>query len=155
MDANEILQGFSKRIGTEISLADNACSLAVDEMLVTILYLPEIDAITLSGDLGEPPPERLEGLYKTLLQVQYLFRGTGGATISLNPETDRFALCEALPLRALDTDAFCAKFETFANTLESFTRLIANFREAVDNVPAPDEIEEPTAEFGLGGFIRA
>ena len=41
---------------------------------------PDGLAVVGAAVIGEPPPERLEGLYKTILSANHLFAGTGGAT---------------------------------------------------------------------------
>ena len=47
--------------------------------------LRELDTIALIGDLGEPPPERLEVLYKTMLQANHLFGRAGRPRFRLPP----------------------------------------------------------------------
>ena len=41
-------------------------------MVVSIHDLRELSAVALVGDLGEPPPERLEALYKAMMEANYL-----------------------------------------------------------------------------------
>ena len=128
-----------------------ALSFEADGLGVTINRLPELDSITLTGDIGEPPPERLEGLYKTLLGANHLFGGTAGATISLDPDTDRIALCLALPLATLDGDKFYAEVERFVNTAETWAKVVADYRDAAS---AADESEAAPPAFSGNGFMQ-
>ena len=129
MDASELIQSFSKRIGIETD-ADGVCAFEADGLAVSIHGLRDLDAVALIGDLGDPPPERLEGLYQAMLEANHLFGGTGGATISRDPATGRFALCRALPSASQTPDGFYAEVERFVSTMETWSKFIADFRRA-------------------------
>ncbi len=152
MEINDILKSFSEKIGMEIVPSDDGVYMFdVDGIIVTFHVLQEIDTIVLTGDIGEPPPERLENLYKTMLEAQYLFKSTFGATISLNSENNHFYLCKALPQKILDGDSLYAEAEQFVNTLEVWAKLVANYRDAVSKAEVTDEA---TPDLGSNDFIR-
>ena len=151
MEAKELMVDIAKRIGIAYDGGD-AFSFEADGLVVVINHLPELDAVVLTGDIGEPPPERLEGLYRTLLGANHLFGGTAGATISLNPDTSRIALCLALPLATLDGDKFYAEVERFVNTAETWAKIVADYRTATD-VASEIEEEAPPA-FSGNGFMQ-
>ena len=88
MESSELIKSFGERLSVELALdTDGACAIDVDGLAVTINDLTEISSIALTGDLGEPPPENLEALYKALLEANHLFNGTAGATLSLDAST--------------------------------------------------------------------
>ncbi len=150
MDASEIIGTLGAKLGIELEFDDeNVCSLEADGMIVTIHNLREIDTIAITGDLGEPPPWNLENLYRSMLEANYLFKDTSGATISFNPETGRFALCRALPCTALDGESFFAAVERFVSTLEIWARIIRDYRSS-----APKDDGEKIPGFGAEGFLR-
>ena len=152
MEINDIIKSFSEKIGMEIVPSDDGVYMFdVDGIIVTFHVLQEIDAIILTGDIGEPPPERLENLYKAMLEAQYLFKSTFGATISLNSEDNHFYLCKALPQKILDGDVLYAEAEQFVNTLEVWAKLVANYRDAVSKAEVTDEA---TPDLDSNGFIR-
>ena len=153
MESFELIKKFGEKIGINlIPDEDNVYTFEVDEMIVTFHVLPELDEIVLSGDIGEPPPEHLEKLYKTMLESQYLFNGTAGATISLNSDTNRFSLCKALPCKILDGDSLYAETENFINTLEVWIKLVKDYR---DVAPKTEDVKATIQEIGSNGFIRA
>jgi hypothetical protein len=153
MESFELIKKFGEKIGVNLTPdEDNVYTFEVDEMIVTFHVLPELEEIVLSGDIGEPPPEHLENLYKTMLESQYLFNGTAGATISLNSENNRFSLCKALPCRILDVDLFYAETENFINTLEVWIKLVKDYR---DVAPKAEDVKTVMPEIGSNGFIRA
>ena len=131
MESSELIKSFGEHLGVELALdTDGACAIDVDGLAVTINDLTEINSIALTGDLGEPPPENLEALYKALLEANHLFNGTAGATLSLDASTGHFALCRVMPCMTLDVDTFVSEVEHFVNVLETWTKIIVNFREA-------------------------
>lgn len=149
MEASELITALGNRLGIELKLdADGACAFGADDMVVTINHLEPLDVLVLSGDLGEPPPERLEALYKAMLEANHLFAGTGGATLSRDPESGHFAICRALLCRALDADSFYAQTEQFVSTVEAWTKLVANFRAAAPEVLS-NEAQDLNDTFGL------
>ena len=74
--------------------------------------------------------------------------GTGGATLSLNHETGRFVLCRVLQCKAIDDDSFYAEVERFVSSLETWTKVIGNFR---DSPPSDDKAMEASSD--VSGFI--
>ena len=140
MEAKELTAELGKRLGIELEFdADGACSFTADELVVTINYLSELDLLVLTGDLGAPPPERLEVLYRAMLDANHLFVGTAGSTLSRDPQSGNFALCRAFPCRGVDAETFYVQTERFVSTLEAWAKLVANFRDtpqdAVESVP--------------------
>ena len=153
MESLEIIKKFGKKIGIDIAPSDEGVYMfEVDQMLVAFHVMPELDTIALTGDIGEPPPEKLENLYKTMLQAQYLFQNTYGATISLNPETNHFSLCKALSCKILDGDSLYEEAEHFVNTLEVWAKLVKDYR---DVAPKAEEVQADTPQFDASSFIRA
>ena len=134
MEAQDLIKGLSGRLGIELDAGD-ACSFEADGMVVSMYFPQESDFIAMSCDLGEPPPERLEGLYKALLGANYMFGGTMGATIALNPDDGRITLCRAMPTAALDVDQLCNQLEHFLNTAETWRNIVSDYREG-NEVPA-------------------
>ena len=155
MEPAELLRSLGARIGIELLPdADGACAIEADGIAVTFTALPELSSIVLLGDLGEPPPERLEGLYRALLEANHLFRETAGATISLDPDAGRFALCKSLPAALLDQDSFFGEVERFVNAVESWSRLIRDFRSAAAESTSKDGEDAASAPaLGSGGFL--
>ena len=134
MEVHELMKGLAGRLGIELDAGD-VCSFEADGMVVSMCFPQEADFLVMSCDLGEPPPERLEGLYKALLGANFMFGGTMGSTIALNPDDGRIALCRAMPTAALDVDQLCNQLEHFLNTAETWRKIVADYREG-NEVPS-------------------
>ncbi len=93
----DIISLLSKELGITLEIEGDICAVrmnATDGTEVTILLrgLDRQGAVLLEASLGSPRPEGLERLYRTLLEANDLFRDTGGATLSLAPDTGRVRL---------------------------------------------------------------
>lgn len=160
MDFKDLIEDFSARMGGGLQLSPDdagAIALVVDEMPLTIQHLDGLNQIALIGEIGEPPPaEHLERLYRAMLSANHLFAGTGGATISVDPESSKVMLCRVLELALLDGEAFSTVLEGFLNTLETWRQLVGEFRGTVENGEekgAGESAFEPGA-FGSNGFMQ-
>lgn len=101
--------------------------------------------VLLSADLGEPPPEGAEKLFRTMLEANHLFGGTAGATLSLDAAAGRFRLQEAVPPDELANDAQ-GRLVKFIETALFWSRAIADFR------PSAGDGEAAGGEESGGGF---
>ncbi len=152
MKSTELIHNLGEKIGLALEFdADGACSFEANDMVVTLIDLPQADCIVLSGDLGEPPPEHLEALYKKILEAQFLFRDTAGATISVNPEDGHFALCRQLPCPTLEPATFLTAVKHFIHTLGTYADIVKNFRAENADSAAETIALPPIAD----GFFRA
>ena len=139
METSELIKSFGTKIGIPLEPNDDGIYyFDADGLLISIIELPELDSIALDGDLGEPPPEGLEALYKAMLEANHLFHETNGATFSRNPENGRFELCKILSSRLMDTDSFYAEVERFVNLQEAWAKIIKNYRDTEHNESAPE-----------------
>ena len=155
MEANELIESLGARVGVELSLDDaGVCAIEADGLPVAINYLPEIGQIVLLGDIGTPPPERLEGLYKTLLAANHMFAGTGGSTLSLDAESGRIELCRAVHIALSDADSFYGEVENFVNTAHSWRGVVADYREAAAESSAHDSPGAEAPAFSANGFMQ-
>ncbi|MBQ7179582.1 MAG: type III secretion system chaperone [Victivallales bacterium] len=132
MNADILVKELGSRIGIELAFdADGICAFKADDMVIVLHNLNDYE-IALVGDIGEPPLDGLESLYRTMLEANHLFGGTGGATISFDAERDSFALVKIFDTRPLDADTFIEAVSKFTSVLEVWTKLTANWRGTLD-----------------------
>jgi hypothetical protein len=134
------IAALTQKLGVEIAVAGDACALkasAKDGTSVTVWMqgYDERGAVLTGADLGAPPPERLERLYRAMLEGNDLFRDTGGATLSVDPDTGRVRLQRFDTLDALEEAGPAKAFAAFADTAANWAKLIRDFRDA----PETDE----------------
>ena len=147
MEAKELVKSLGETLGIELMLEDGGtCSFEADDFLVRIIDLPENGVIIIEGDLGTPPPEHLEALYRTLLEAQYRFRNTSGATISCDPDTGNLVLCRAIATSLQDPESFLDAVERFISTLQVWSDVVCNYRGEPSGTPLPGDLP-------VGGFM--
>jgi len=174
MRFDELLKAFGEKLGGNMELTPDesgAVALDIDGMPLTILGLEEVGRVALVGVIGEPPPEeKMERLYRAMLEANHNFAGTAGATLSINPDTGKVSLCRMLPLELMDGEKFFSETEHFVNTLEMWRKLVEDFRGADLSAPRGEgasgmvaagadtaDAAEPAGSFGMGdagGFMR-
>ena len=143
----EIISELSKELNAEIEIEENTCAVraGVDgQQPVTILLqgFDERRALLTTADLGQPPPERLERLYREILEANDLFRDTGGATLSVNPATGNVRLQRFDPYDAIAQAGASKALMLFANVAAAWAKLVSDYRDA------PHEDETNSAKDG-------
>ena len=127
MDNFKLIKYFGEQLGIDLDRnPDGAYAFEVDGLAFAIHDLDDCGRIVLSGDIGHPPPEGRERLYKTLLEAQHMLKCTGGATFSINPDTGNLTLCKVLVTAILDDGEFFQETENFINVLHSWAGVISN-----------------------------
>lgn len=157
MSYDDLIKAFGEKLGGGIELKPDETGtvmLDVDGMPLSILGLEDIGLVVLSGIIGEPPPaDGKERLYEAILKANYNFMGTSGATMSINPDSGEVSLCKALPLDLTDGDKFFAETEGFLNVLESWRKIVSDFRGSIDEPAHKAEDAGGTgAAADFGGF---
>jgi hypothetical protein len=117
--------GQRMRLGDLALDGDGACALRFDgRSVINLQYRASEDALWLYADLGVPAsgPE----LYADLLRGNLFWRATLGATLSLSgDEPPHVVLALPTAWRGLNGAQLAAKLETFLNTVEDWSELIA------------------------------
>ena len=84
MTFGELVEGLGAKLGVEIEDAGGAVALQIDGETV-ILQQADDDLVLLRTDLGEIPPDRRDALAVAALEGNFLYKGTGGATLAISP----------------------------------------------------------------------
>ena len=150
MEYNELIEGFAAKFGLEgIVTKDGITALSFDNMKVEIVHNEVDGSVLLCGVIGQGPTEDIPKYNAFLLQANFLFQGTGGATLSQNPRTKEYVLVRAYPLDHLDTDAFVAALEAFVNGVERWRTLLVDFNPVREEADAMEQEPLP-----FSGIIR-
>ncbi len=154
MTFTDFVAALSKELGVPIETEDNACAVcagASDGSSVTVLLqgYDERGAVLATADLGAPPPERLERLFRSLLEANDLFRDTGGATLSLDPDTGRIRLQRFDALDALSVAGPGKAFLAFLDVAAAWASVVRDFRAAPSDENPADEGLPPSPASGI------
>ena len=162
MQIEELIHEFTGAAGIdEVPAADGVWKFSADGAVFGVSADEAGEKAYLFGEIPSPVPDKEEAFRKTVLEANYFFNGTGGATLSINPETGAYTLIAAERLDRLAPESFFAFVEKFVNSLATW-KAIALSAEATS---ASSALGEPAAyepdEGGLdgnsldeGGFLR-
>ena len=137
MTFGELIDVLGKKLGVEIEDAGGAFALEIDGETV-ILQQADDDLVLVRADLGEIPPERRDAFASAALEANFLYRGTGGSTLAINPNDGHLHLQKYNWLERIDLDNALDMLTRFAETVMAWRRLIAE-------TPAANENDTPTA----------
>ena len=114
------LQG---RLQAQLEIRDSTkVHVNFDDIALLIEHLPDAEQVLLAAPVADVPAGNREAFYRLLLQGQYIFAETGGATLALDRE-ERFVTLQIAPsLRALTRENFPALVENFLNMAEHWRK---------------------------------
>ena len=125
MEFNELIADFAKRHNVEDLVAtDGAAALDIDGIIVTIVGGG--DVLNLSAEIGEPPAEGAAVFANLLLEANI----RPDVFFAKIPDPGPYVAVRRIPLALVDDDVFDSALESFVNTVETWRRLLADFRPA-------------------------
>ena len=136
MTFGELVEGLGEKLGVEIEDAGGAVALQIDGETV-ILQHADDDLVLLRTDLGEIPPDRRDALAVAALEGNFLYKGTGGATLAISPADMHLHLQKYNWLDRLDAEKAFNMLSRFADTAVLWKKLV---REA--SAPREDFLSE-------------
>ena len=158
MEYAELIDAFAAKCGVEHPDAKSGTAVfEIDGMSVGFIHDTTEAAIMVVAEIGEQNPDSDEACSSALLKANYLFAGTGGATLCRNPETGAFAIMRSWPLASLDADAFATAVNDLLTTAEKWKAVVDGIGAAQDVRDDQIEEEREIQQSGLGdsgGFMR-
>ena len=147
MEFNQLIADFAKRHNVEDLIAvDGAAALDIDGIIVTIVA--KGDVLNFSAEIGDPPAEGAAVFANLLLEANM----QSGAFFAKAPDPGQYIAVRHLQLALVDDVVFDAALEEFVNQVETWRRLLADFR-PVAKAAAKSEAEKGPA-FGSSGFMQ-
>ena len=127
MDFKRFAETLGKTLGIQLENVGGACGLDIDG--VTVMLHDAADLVLVTAEIGPPPPEDgLETLFRTVLKANWLYKGTGGATLAINPEDGSIWLEKYNFLERLDGEKGVEMITGFAETVKTWRELVAGFK---------------------------
>ena len=150
MTYEELIEETGAMIGIEgfTPDADGICVLASDIGEIVIMDCKDDPRglVLLNAAVADVPPDAGAALLEAL-KANRGFRGTKGATLSIDPETRRFELSRYAFLEGLDPDRFVAIVEDFATAL-------VDVRGRIEGAQLSGDPSEVAELLDLENFIR-
>ena len=154
MDLKEIAGGLSAKFNLdELVVEDGELALEIDGMPI-LLGEAEGEAILMTGFVGEAPSEGGEFFANMLLEGTTALMDTKSAALARNPETGAYALVQRLDKGSLSVETFCEELTDFVNRLESWRKMLENFRPAAVAAKAATDAQPNAQEISMSGFMQ-
>ena len=153
MTFKELIEGLGKKLGEEIEDAGGAAAMEIDGETV-ILQQADDDLLLVHADLGEVPPDRRDAVARAAMEANYLYQGTGGATLAVNPDDGHLHLQRYNWLERIDADQALETLTRFADISAAWKRLVADIPATeipAASIPAAEYSAPP--EFNPNGFL--
>ena len=160
MQFEELIKGFAGEFGiADGQIDDGTAVFDIDGMTVGFVHDETAAAVMVVAEIGYPPPDANGKLGEVMLKSNYLYNGTNGAVLCMNPETSAYALMQTWALDPLDVETFVKNVESFINNAEKWKDVLLGMRKAEAARGNLDETEEgglPEDEgaFPSGSFLR-
>ncbi|MCL1889253.1 MAG: type III secretion system chaperone, partial [Desulfovibrionaceae bacterium] len=116
---SSLIQTLSAQLRTQLAIREGGkVHVNFDDIALLIEHLPDAEQLLLIAPVADIPATGREDLYRELLQGQYVFAKTSGATLALDDNESFVCLQIAPSLRALTTENFSGLVENFLNMAE-------------------------------------
>ena len=150
MEFDVLLERFGKDTGLGKLALDEAdtCSFLVDEMKVSLTHIAEGGHLLCFADVGALSAEVDPAFLLAALKANYLFRGTGGATLAVSPDASTLFLNQSLLLESLSYDDFLQALSDFVDTLAEWKKLLADYGPATPGT-VTDGATPQSPQFGF------
>ncbi len=137
MTFSGFIETLGARLGMEIENAGGAAAVEIDGAVVVLQDAGEF--LLLRAEIGELPDEGRDELLASAMKANFLYQGTGGSTLALDPSSGRLVVQKYNWLERLDPEMAFNMLEHFADTADAWRRIIADYRSPVpeDSTPSP------------------
>ena len=154
MDLKEVADGLAAKFGVaDLAVEDGEVALEIDGIPI-MLADRNGTAIVITGFVGEPPAEGSEAFAGMMLAGTISLMDEKAAALARNPETGAFVLVERIAQDGLTLDAFCEGLTGFVNTLETWRRLLEDFRPAAKAAKTFADQQPAERDLAMGGFMQ-
>ena len=133
MTFGKLIEDLGEKLDMKIEDAGGACALEIDGRTV-VLQLADVDLVLVRADLGNLPPDRRNALAMVALEANFLYQGTGGATLAVNPANGHFHIQKYNWLERLDVDKTIDMLTRFADTVATWERLASEIPTNVETM---------------------
>ena len=143
----EAMQSLIGEFGGSIGIPDlrldeeNRCNLMFDDVAVSFELSHSGESLYIYSYLGDAPNENPEKVYARLLDANYIFKHTRGATLGMEESSKKIVLIREYNLRIMRLTDFEAVVETFVDLAEYWKRRIAGLASEEERNSLPDSDE--------------
>ena len=151
MTFREMVETLGKNLGIELVDEGGAAAVQIDGNTV-ILHAAGDDLILIHADLGDVAPESRDRVLAVAMEANFLYQGTGGATLAVNPADAHLHLQKYNWLERMDADKMLETLSRFAETVSTWKRIAMDASAAKETFSAAEG--SSPVDLHSGGFMR-
>ena len=121
-----LIDVLGKRLGVEIEDAGGAAAQEVDGETVNLQDAGEL--LLVRAEVGEIPADGREVILASAMEANFLYQGTGGATLAVNPADGMLHLQKYNWMERIDAESALAAIGNMANIAAAWRRVLADYR---------------------------
>ena len=148
MKFGDLLASLGERLGVEIEDAGGAAAMEVDG--VSVILRDAGDILLLHAEVGEIPSDGRESILAAAMEANWLYEGTGGGTLAVNPADGCLNLEKYTWFDRLDPEDALSMIGSFVATVETWRKILSDCQRApsvVEPGKIPDLPYPPPGEF--------
>ena len=146
-----MVETLGKNLGIELVDEGGAAAVQIDGNTV-ILHAADDDLILIHADLGDIAPESRDRVLAVAMEANFLYRGTGGATLAVNPADAHLHLQKYNWLERMDAEKMLETLSRFAETVSTWKRIAMDASAAKETFSAAEG--SSPVDLHSGGFMR-
>ena len=150
MEFTRLIEALAEKLGIEITDEGGATAVGIDGLTV-LLHQADDDLLLLHADLGEIPADGRDALAVAALRANFLYQGTGGSTLAINPQNGHLHIQKYNWLERLDPDKALDTLSRFADTSLTWQKLLADYSSLNDEASEEARPEDAAA---FGDFMK-
>ena len=119
MTFGNLIEALGGKLGLELTDEGGAAAVEVDGIPV-VLQRASDDLLLVHADLGEIAPENRERVLAAAMEANFLYQGTGGATLAVDSRDGHLHLQKYNWLDRIDMDKVLSGLTRFADTVKAW-----------------------------------
>ena len=125
---NELISAFALHVGLDADALAATQEVVIEGLSVGLLYDGDesIGDIVYFTNLGAPPAQRVASVYKTMLEANNLWVGTGGCTLGIQADSGCVVLCGRLDVVGVTAEGMALLLDAFADTALFWQKVVAD-----------------------------
>jgi len=150
MTFGKIIEKLGERLEIAFEDAGGAVAVEVDGEAVILQDAGEL--LLLRAEVGEIPADARASILASAMEANFLYQGTGGATLAVNPADGRLHIHKYNWMERLDADAVLDAIDKLSDVAAAWRRILADSRSSVAD--ALGRKEDASVPMDTRGFMQ-
>ena len=144
MTFSGFIETLGARLGMEIENAGGAAAVEIDGAVVVLQDAGEF--LLLRAEIGELPDEGCEALLASAMKANFLYQGTGGGTLAINPADGKLHIQKYNWMDRIDAESGLVAIGNLSDTAAAWRRILADYH--------PDAVNMDSSPIGAEPFLQ-